>query len=132
MYSLFQEFSSILNFFITNKWAEKNIILIVKSTKTNTMPIPYAEMQKILKYYKIKNLQQYHLVYFLLLTGMRPSSAVKISWENIFFDQGYLKVENVKGKKDYYFPLHNELKKLLLEMNCSFKIIFFCSSLKSL
>lgn len=117
--------SAMWNYFVSRNWAEKNIILIVKSTKTNTMPIPYNEMQKILKYYKGKNIQQYYLVYFLLLTGMRPSSAVKISWENIFFEQGYIKVENVKGKKDYYFPLHNELEKMLKEMKPQKKGILF-------
>lgn len=108
--------SAMWNYFIKKQLAEKNIIVKIKSTKANSMPIPYKDMQRMFRYYRQKNQDQYYFVYFLLLTGMRPSSAILIKWENIKFEQEYIDVRNVKGKRDFLFPLHTELKKMFVEM----------------
>lgn len=108
--------SAMWNFFISRNWTDKNIIIKVKSTKTNTMPIPFKEMQKILTYYHEKNREQYFLVYFLLLTGMRPSSALVVSWEDVDLENKILVVNNVKGKRTFNFPIHSELMELLQEI----------------
>lgn len=108
--------SAMWNYFISQKWTDNNIIIKIKSTKTNTMPIPFKEMQKILTYYHEKNKEQYYLVYFLLLTGMRPSSALVIQWPDVDLTNKILIVNNVKGKRTFNFPIHSELLELLQDI----------------
>jgi len=108
--------SALWNYFVKQGYAEKNIIIKVKSNKTNAIPISYMDMQHLLIYYKEKNFKQYAIVYFLLLTGFRPSTALTLQWENIKLDQGYIRAKNVKGKRDFIFPIHKELKNLLIEI----------------
>lgn len=108
--------SALWNYFLKEKITNKNIIIKVKSSKTNPLPIPSDDMQYLLDYYKKKNLNQYYAVYLLLLTGVRPSSAVLLKWNDVNFDEKYIKVQNVKSKRFFYFPLHSELEDLLKEI----------------
>ena len=109
--------SALWNYFIKKKYCTENIIIKIKAPKGIANAIPYAEMQKILKYYEAKNKDQYNLVYFLLLTGFRISSALVQTWENIDWEGEVIIATNVKAKhKTFYFPLHDELKDLLLKM----------------
>lgn len=109
--------SALWKFFVSKEYATENIIIKLKAPQAKVRAIPFALMQRILKYYREKQiLPQYHLVYFLLLTGMRISSALAQTWERINFEDEIILVRNVKAKKDFYFPIYPELKDLLIEM----------------
>jgi len=108
--------SAMWNYFIKEGWAQKNIIVKIKSTKTNNLPIHFKDMQKILKYYSIKNIDQFNVIYGLLLTGFRPSTIIVLDWKDINFDLSFIKALNVKGKKFFIFPLHSELREHLEKM----------------
>lgn len=107
------------NYFVKKKYCTENIIIVTEPEKGSPKPIGYKELQSILKYYESKIFNHhYHLVYFLILTGMRISSALAQRWEMIDFDEKIMKVKNVKAKgKIYYFPVYPELENLLQLMN---------------
>jgi len=107
------------NYLIKNKYAAENIIIKIKAPKGNPEPISFIEFQRILKYYKNKGeslKSQYHFVYFLLLTGFRVSSALRLYWEDIDFKNEVMYATNLKAKRKFIFPLHKELLDLLKEM----------------
>lgn len=110
--------SPLWNYFVKKKYTHENIIKITEAEKGSPKPIGYKELQGILKYYEAKgNDHHYHLIYFLVLTGMRISSALAQMWEKIDFQEKTMEVINVKAKrKVYYFPIHPELEALLKSM----------------
>lgn len=104
------------NYFVEKGYAKTNIIKKVPQSKPNPVAIPFQEAQVILDYFQQKNMQHYHFVYFLLLTGFRVSTALAQKWEDVYFDLSVMKAYNVKAGHDFFFPIHDELKKLLKEM----------------
>ncbi len=115
---------SLWNYFCDKNYATKNIIEPVDSEEKDPDPIPPDEMFSIITYLKDdkKYPHHYQLIYFMLLTGCRPSSAMVQLKENIDFKRKIISIENVKtgkkkGKVYYQFPLYKELNKLLMGMN---------------
>lgn len=109
--------SAIWNYAIQKDYVKKNIIKKITAPKKAVTVIPKKEMKTILDYFQKENINQYYLVKFLLLTGMRISSALVQTWQDIDFIEEVMIVTNVKAKyRKYYFPLHKELKELLNEM----------------
>lgn len=114
---------SLWNYFVEEKHASKNIIEPVDSEETDPNPIPPDEMYSIVSYLReVKEYpHQYWIVYFMLLTGCRPSSAIVQLKEDIDFKGKKITIRNVKaGKRKkklfYRFPLYKELEKLIREM----------------
>lgn len=114
---------SLWNFFIEHDLSSENIIEVIQGEHSEADPIPTEEMFKIIQYFKADKEypHHYHIIYFMLLTGCRPSSAVVQVKEDIDLKDGIIKIKNVKAgrrkKKEYYlFPIHKELHKLLLDM----------------
>lgn len=106
--------SPLWNYFVRKGYAAENIIKIIKPPKKNVEPVPNDELQMILKYFEAHDKSQFQLVYFLLLTGFRISSALIQKWEDINFNDGYMNAINVKARnKPFTFPLYPELRKLL-------------------
>lgn len=111
------------NYFCDKNYAARNIIEPVDPEDKDPNPIPLDEMFSIVNYFRddLKNPCHYHLVYFMLLTGCRPSSAMVQLKEDIDLKRKVIKIKNVKtGKKknkEYFqFPIYKELKLLLEEM----------------
>lgn len=111
--------SPLFNFFVKKKYCDENIIKIIQPVKGSPKPLTEKELQGILKYYEAKGVDyHFHLIYFLILTGMRISSAMAQKWEMINFENKTMQVINVKAKrKIFYFPLYPELENLLKIMN---------------
>lgn len=115
--------SSLWNYFVDEKYAAKNIITPIDAEETDPNPIPPEEMHSIISYFKNNkdNPHWYWIVYFMLLTGCRPSSAMVQLKEDIDYKRKKILIQNVKtGKKKkkthYIFPLYKELEKLLREI----------------
>ncbi len=105
------------NYFVKNSYALDNIIIKLKTPKGIPKPIHPKELRTILKYYQDKGIaKQENTVLFLLFTGMRPSSAVVQDWEWIDLENEMMTVFNVKSNRFFLFPIHSELKKLLIKI----------------
>ncbi len=112
------------NFFIEHELTTENIIEVIHGEHAEADPIPIEDMFKIIQYFKADKdyPHHYHIIYFMLLTGCRPSSAVIQTKENIDLKEGIIRIKNIKAgrrkKKEFYlFPIHKELHKLLKDMN---------------
>jgi len=111
---------SLWKYFCEKNYASKIIIKSLESEDKDPSPIPLSEMFSILSCLKQdeKNSHHFQLVYFLLLTGCRPSSAMVQLKEDINYKSKYITIQNVKtgrrkNKLSYKFPLFAELEKLL-------------------
>lgn len=111
------------NYFIHKKYAQQNIIKASPSEEKDPNPILFEDMYTILQSLKQDKKYPHHywLIYFMLLTGCRPSSALLQMKEDIDFKRKIITIKNVKagerkGKPYYRFPLYNELENLLKEM----------------
>lgn len=108
------------NFFIKRNLTPTNII--ERISPEDTLPpkaIPIKEMEEILKYLREKDINEYYIIRYLLLTGCRPSSALVQKRSMIFFDHKYMLIRNVKArkkKKNYSFPLYRSLEELVIEI----------------
>ncbi|MBI1939140.1 MAG: tyrosine-type recombinase/integrase [Ignavibacteriales bacterium] len=112
------------NYFCEKNYAARNIIEPVEPEDIDPDPIPLDEMFTIIKYFEANEEYPHHhwLVYFLLLTGCRPSSAMVQLKEDVDLKQKVIRIQNVKtGKrklrKVYQFPLYKELQTLLQKMD---------------
>ena len=105
-------------YFVEKGYASENIITRIKSTHKIPQPIPPKDLEKILNELNSKeNKQQYHLIKFLLLTGVRISTALALNWRDVRLKDGFIYFKNVKMEgKEFPFPITRDLKKLLREM----------------
>lgn len=115
---------SLWNYFCDKNYCAMNIIEPVEPEDKEPDPIPLEEMYEIIKYFQSdeKNPHHYWLVYFLVLTGCRPSSAMVQLKEDIDVKQKVIWIQNVKtgrkkNKKYYAFPIYKELGRLFVNMN---------------
>jgi len=90
----------------------------IKSIPRKTKPpVAYSreDLSKLLNELK-KNKKQYLFVMFLLNTGVRKSDAINLTWERIHWDRGVIDMTNQKKGREFYFPITNEVKKILKEI----------------
>jgi integrase len=111
------------NYFCDKNYAIMNIIDPVEMEETDPQPIPLDELWTIIGFIKSNNSSPHHywVIYFMFLTGCRPSSAMVQLKEDIDFKRKIIRIRNVKSgkkkKKEFYqFPLYPELENLLLEV----------------
>lgn len=110
---------SVFKFWESKDYLSKNIIKKMDQKKLRKVPQPIDldDLTKILQYYKDKNPQHhYWFVMTLLLTGWRPSTALELRWEDVNFDQKYIRAINVKSSHEFIFPLHKQLEDLFESM----------------
>lgn len=106
----------IFNYAKKKLYVKESIIKQIPAPKGIPSPIPLNDLNVILNYYKRKeNKEHYYIVLLLLLTGLRPSSLQKMKFSDIDFENKYITIYNIKGKKIFPFPLTNRLKQILLE-----------------
>lgn len=118
--------SALWNYFLDKKYVISNIIEATEEEDKDPDPIPSDEMYKIINYFREDKDQKrfphhYWIVYFMLLTGCRPSSAIVQSKDDIDIKGKIITIKNIKTgkrkKKNYYrFPLYNELEMLIAEI----------------
>lgn len=109
------------HFFKEKDFTDKNVIRSIRESRANPDPIPLSDLIRILNQIKLnkKFPHQYQIVYFMLLTGCRPSSAVVQLREDIDqLSDGFMEIQDVKTgdlkqNPRYIFPIYDELKNLL-------------------
>lgn len=130
--SFTKHLSVIFRFFVEQKYLEKTIIKIIPSPPGLPDPIPADDLVTIIDFYRTKSdtyktrnvahspadvRQQYHFVKMMLLTGFRQSTVLELTWDKINYRDNHIIAKNVKGKKIFLFPIHQELQQLLKEMD---------------
>jgi integrase len=88
---------SLFNYFIKKRYIAENIIIKLKTPRRDPEPVPFDDMQIILDYFEQRSFWQYAFVYFLLLTGMRESSALIQTRDDIDIEARVIKAINVKA-----------------------------------
>ena len=113
---------SLWKYFCQKNYASSIIIEAIEQEDKEPNPIPLEDMFSILSYLKTsEHKHHFQLVYFLLLTGCRPSSAMVQLKEDINLKSKVITIQNIKtgknkNKPKYKFPIYTELYKLLTEM----------------
>jgi len=126
----------LFNYAIKQNLISNNIIKVIPAPAGIPLPIPIDDLKTILNYYNSKELylsqrkvsynkeeikEQRLIVHILLYTGIRKSSLLRLTLSDIDYDNKVIIIRNVKGKKNFVFPLFDKLKLLL--QNCEGKII---------
>jgi len=101
------------NFLLQQKYIESNPFPVLKEKTQPIKIIPKDAEDIILNYLKAWNHNQYVLIKFLFLTGVRISSALTVRWEDIDFQGNVLLIRNVKLNRNFIFPLYPQLKEFL-------------------
>ena len=120
---------AIFRYFFKKRYIPEVPIIVLKAPRKDVEPIPFDDMKVILDYFESRHLawkderkktearDQYYLIYFLLLTGVRISTALVQTWQKIDLESNIMTAINVKaGNKTFYFPIYPELKDLLIKM----------------
>ncbi len=72
------------------------------------------EIEDIIYKLKGKNIEHYKVISFLLLTGLRCSEIINITFSNIDFNNNIIYVRNEKEDRQDRIPLHPILKEFIL------------------
>ena len=114
---------SLWKYFVDQFYTNQNIIESIDPEEKDPDPILLEDMYTIIQYLKEDKDYPHHywIIYFMLLTGCRPSSAIVQLKEDIDFKRKRITIKNVKaggrkGKPFYRFPLYAELKNLIEEI----------------
>lgn len=113
--SYFKKLRVIFNYFKAAGWIEENPIPKRTMNFKDPVIIPRKDLEDILEKLKIKNRKYYKAVVLLLLTGMRISELLRLTFEDIDFRENILIIRNTKGHRADKFPLYDELRLFLLE-----------------
>lgn len=120
--------SVLFNYAKKQGYIKESIIKLLKAPPGVPEPIPHEDLITILNFYHDKEKilrknkvnfdpaaikEQKLLVFLMHYTGMRQSSILALEWTNFNFDNHLIVANNVKGRKLFYFPLHNKLYNLL-------------------
>ena len=108
---------SLFEFFKELNYIKENPIKVISRKIKAPESIDDSDLRVILNhlYYKEKK-DQYYLIMFLLITGFRISSALALTWKDIDFENGFIIAPNVKKDRQFFFPITNDLERLLHEM----------------
>jgi integrase len=114
---IMRSLNAIWNYFLKTKYIQENPVPAVKSPPVKPSPINKRDLDLILKELKTNHVKQhYQFVKFLVLTGMRPGSAIEQRWEWIDIERKFMQVYNVKASRMFVFPIDKELNALLSEI----------------
>jgi len=114
--SYFRDLRTFWNWLVAEKYVLENIVDVVKAKEKPIVVIPKKRFDEILKIFS-RNRKHYQFIMFLKLTGFRISEATNLFWNDIDFDNKRIKVTNVKGKREEYFPLYEKLEEFVVSMN---------------
>ena len=98
------------------KYVKGNYVIIEKSEAKQIETIPEETFQIIKEHLFKNNRTAYNVIRIMELTGLRKSSALSLTWDQIDFTNKTICIENVKKKRTFIFPLTGEIISLLKEM----------------
>ncbi len=98
------------------KYVNENFVILEKGEVKQLEVIPLETLELIKTHLFHKNKKAYYFIRMLELTGLRKSSALALSWEQIDFQSNIITIDNVKKNRKFIFPLTNDILSLLKEM----------------
>ena len=104
-------------YFIKCKYVAENVIPFVKSPLVKPTPVSLRDQKIMFNELKTNHKPEHlHFINFLLLTGMRPGSAIEQRWEWVDFENKCMQVKNIKADRMFVFPLYKKLGRLLKQI----------------
>lgn len=102
-------------YFVKKNYSRINIINIIEEEQKPVRVIPNDHLKIIFDEFK-KSSPEYNFIFkFLYYTGMRISSFLLLTWDDVFVDQKIIYYRNKKSKRNSVFPVHKLLEDLLLD-----------------
>ena len=77
--------------------------------------ISRKDLEEILLKLKLRNRQHFRPVALLLLTGLRISELIRLTFDDIEFKENIMIIRNTKAGRNDKFPLYDDLRKFLIE-----------------
>lgn len=114
-HNLITAFKSLYNYCHIKGYCSVNTGRLIRNVKVETKERDYItelEFAKMIR--QIKSPTAYAVVYTLFYTGLRISECIKLTIDDIDFDNGIIMVKEGKGKKDRNIPMHKNLQKVLM------------------
>lgn len=122
--SYFRHLKSFWNWMVSEKFYSENIVHSIKTKDKPIEIIQDKDFETILKFFEEKNIQQYRIVKFLQLTGLRIGEATELKWEWVNFERKRITMKNIKGKRVEEFPLYPALAEFLISFRRDSGTIF--------
>jgi len=108
--------SNMFTWLKAGKYVNENHVISEKGEVKQIETIPEVEIEQIKNYLYMNNKNAYYFIRILELTGLRKSSALALTWEQIDYETEIISIENVKKNRTFIFPLTKEILSLLEEM----------------
>jgi len=121
--SYFLAMRVLFQFFEKKEYIDKNPIPKLQCKAKQIMIIPDKELEVILtklKYTDKKHLidinkQHYRFIALLLMTGLRVSELLSLSFADIDFRENLIRIRNEKKDRIDFLPLYDDLRKFILK-----------------
>ena len=113
--SYFNKLNQIFNFFVEKNYIDKNPVPTKKMKPKEIVTIPEKELQAILSLLRLKNREQYKVIFLLLATGMRSGELVRLEWKDIDLKNNIMTIKNYKVDRIDRIPIYNELREFLIK-----------------
>ena len=114
--SYYKKLRVIFNHYKASGWIKDNPIPKKEMIFKEPVVIPRKDLEDILDKLRLKkNRKHYKVIVMLLLTGMRISELIRLTFDDIDFRENILIIRNTKGRRDDKFPLYYELRNFILE-----------------
>ena len=112
--SYFNQLKVMFRYFENLRYVNENPFyhkeILIREVET----IPDNEVLDILKKLRERNIKHFKVVAFLLLTGLRCSEIIGLSFNNVDFRENVIRIPNYKEDREDKLPIHNALRQLLL------------------
>lgn len=107
---------ALFNYFVDKGYIKSNPVIKVKELIKPPKDIPKDALDLMFEYLKKNNIDAYHFLYFLYLTGFRKNEAVDLKWSDVDFRNRTIIFYNKKSKYNDTFPIHKLLYSFLLDL----------------
>jgi integrase len=104
----------IFNFLVQKGYLKENPFKHEEIQINDIITFSDRDIKKILKKLRNKNIEHYKVITLLLITGLRVSELINLSFEDIDFDENIINFRNEKENRNDKIPLHPTLKQSIL------------------
>ncbi|NQY74507.1 MAG: site-specific integrase [Candidatus Margulisbacteria bacterium] len=103
-----------------NKRGYISEIPIIESLKEFSKEIFRLSLDQVKLLLENANSNLKFYIYMMVFTGMRPNEFLKLRWDNVFLEEGFIEViSDDQKKKGRKIPIHEKLHDVLKENECS-------------
>ena len=110
----FRHLRIIFEFYKEKNYIQVNPFPIREKVEKEVKIVPPSILEDVLERLKKANREHYKVIQLFLLTGLRASELVNLSFKDIDFTHNYINIYNSKGRRKDKFPLYKKLRDFLL------------------